>query len=123
MKAPDPTACEALERLFHEPHRLAIASALTAADGPVPFVALRDGCGLTDGNLNRHLRVLDEAGVVRLRKHIRGNRPLTTVQLTDRGLRRFGEYIEALGKVLEAARASLAADPAAAPSAARRARA
>ena len=47
-------ATNALERIFHEPNRLAIMSTLCAADEGLAFTDLRDACGLTDGNLNRH---------------------------------------------------------------------
>lgn len=47
-----------LERIFHEPNRLAVMSHLAAAAQGLTFPALRDACGLTDGNLNRHLKAL-----------------------------------------------------------------
>ena len=46
---------DALERVFHEPSRMAILSALCTVRGGMPFTELRDRCGLTDGNLSRHL--------------------------------------------------------------------
>jgi DNA-binding transcriptional ArsR family regulator len=98
---------EALERLFHEPNRLAIVSELCGAEGGVPFTDLRDACRLTDGNLNRHLRALEEAGIVRVAKRFVDRRPLTTAALTPRGLARFSEYLDALSDVLRAARAAL----------------
>ena len=97
----------ALERIFHEPNRLAIMSTLCAAgkDG-VTFSDLKASCRLTDGNLNRHLKVLEESEVVQLRKEFVKAKPRTTVLLTKRGMQRFQEYLEALGEVLKQARAS-----------------
>ena len=108
---------EALERIFHEPNRLAIMSALCAADEGLPFTELRDACGLTDGNLNRHLKVLDAAGVLRVKKVFVDAKPRTTVALSKKGLRRFSEYLEALNAVLVAAQAAMPAEttPAAMP--------
>ena len=108
---------EALERIFHEPNRLAIMSALCAADEGLPFTELRDACGLTDGNLNRHLKVLDAAGVLRVKKVFVDAKPRTTVALSKKGLRRFSEYLEALNDVLAAAQAAMPAEaaPAAMP--------
>ena len=108
---------EALERIFHEPNRLAIMSALCAADEGLPFTELRDACGLTDGNLNRHLKVLDAAGVLRVKKVFVDAKPRTTVALSKKGLRRFSEYLEALNTVLVAAQAAMPAEttPAAMP--------
>jgi DNA-binding transcriptional ArsR family regulator len=101
------TDFDALERLFHEPNRLAIMSALCAADGGLTFNELKDACVLTDGNLNRHLKALEEAGAVRVEKTFVGVKPRTTVFLSDRGLTRFREYLDALEAVLDRARRTL----------------
>ena len=99
---------ELLERLFHEPNRLAILSALAAAerDG-LTFTQLKQQCGLTDGNLNRHLAVLEEGRAIRVHKAFVDRKPRTTVQITASGLARFTDYLEALGQVLQSARAAL----------------
>lgn len=99
---------EALEKLFHEPNRLAIMSALCAAETEMSFVELRDACGLTDGNLNRHLAVLERDGAIRIRKRFVRRKPLTTIQLSDLGLHRFGQYLDALESVLRDAKSRLA---------------
>ena len=109
MKSTEP-AYEALERIFHEPHRLAIMSALCAAEKGMSFTELREGCGLTDGNLNRHLKVLDEAGAIEIRKAFVKEKPRTTVSLSKKGLNRFHEYLEALEDVLNKARGALASE-------------
>jgi DNA-binding transcriptional ArsR family regulator len=98
---------DALERIFHEPNRLAIMSALCAAgkDG-LTFNDLKEACRLTDGNLNRHLKVLEDSEVVLLRKEFVKSKPRTTALLTKRGMQRFQEYLQALGEVLKQARTS-----------------
>jgi DNA-binding transcriptional ArsR family regulator len=101
------TAHEVLEKIFHEPSRLAIMSALCAAENGLPFVGLRNACRLSDGNLNRHLKVLEEARVVNISKRFVKNKPLTTVKITERGLQRFQEYLAALSQILEEARQAL----------------
>lgn len=99
---------EALERLFHEPSRLAIMAALCAADPEgQTFSELKHACTLTDGNLNRHLNVLLEAGAVRQTKEFVGAKPRTTVFVTRAGLKRFSQYLEALQQALAAAQAAL----------------
>jgi DNA-binding transcriptional ArsR family regulator len=94
----------ALERLFHEPNRLAILSALCTARNGLAFTELRDTCRLTDGNLNRHLKALEEAGIVRVHKAFVNDKPRTTVSLTRGGLTRFHQYLETLEGVLQEAR-------------------
>ncbi len=95
---------DCLEKIFHEPNRLAIMSALCAADGGVPFTDLKTSCRLTDGNLSRHLKLLEETGAIRVDKSFVQLRPRTTVHLTKVGFKRFNEYLAALTTVLEQAR-------------------
>ena len=93
----------ALERVFHEPNRLAIMSSLGGAVEGLTFGELKEQCGLTDGNLSRHLKTLEEAGAVRLDKRFVGARPRTTVYLTDAGREGFIAYLQALEEVLQRA--------------------
>ncbi|RMH89437.1 MAG: ArsR family transcriptional regulator [Calditrichaeota bacterium] len=99
----------ALERIFHEPNRLAILSALSSASHGLTFRELKEECGLTDGNLSRHLKALEEAKIVAVEKKFVGSRPRTTVILTDQGRERFIDYLQALEEVLKKAADALAA--------------
>ena len=110
MKQPVEAEAGALERLFHEPNRMAILSALCAAGDPVSFTELKSLSGLTDGNLSRHLKALEEASVIRISKTFVGVKPRTTVTLTDKGLKRFDDYLSALSEVLKKARKAMATD-------------
>lgn len=103
----DTTPTAALEKIFHEPNRLSIMSALCAAEEGMSFPELKQACDLTDGNLNRHLKVLSEHSAVRIKKKFVDDRPRTTVTLTSSGLARFQEYLAALEQVLVSARAAL----------------
>ncbi len=111
LAADRPTAH--LERVFHEPSRLAILSELCATAGGVTFNGLKETCDLTDGNLCRHLRTLEEAGVVGIRKERGGARMRSRVFLTDEGRRHFQTYLETLQEVLMRAAEALATEPAA----------
>jgi len=111
MKTTTDHPFNALEKIFHEPNRLAIMSALCAADGGVPFTDLKASCRLTDGNLNRHLKVLEEEGVIRMDKSFVQLRPRTTIHLTKTGFQRFNEYLATLAEVLEQARQAVGAKP------------
>jgi len=104
---------EALEPIFHEPHRLAIMSALCAAAEGLTFNELKQDCGLTDGNLSRHLKALLDADAIRIDKSFVGSRPRTTVYLREEGREAFTEYLEALETVLHRAVESVAAAEAA----------
>ncbi len=101
---------EALERIFHEPGRLAIMSAVCAADKGLSFTELKESCNLTDGNLNRHLKVLEDAGAVRIDKTFVKSKPRTTVRISKKGLEQFSDYLAALAGVLENARKAIPAE-------------
>jgi DNA-binding transcriptional ArsR family regulator len=73
----------------------------------MPFVELKSVCGLTDGNLSRHLKVLDEAGAVKVKKEFVKSKPRTTVNVTTKGVNRFNEYLGALSVVLDQAKKAL----------------
>jgi DNA-binding transcriptional ArsR family regulator len=103
----DENLYDALGKIFHEPNRLSIMSAVCAADHGLSFGELKEQCDLTDGNLNRHLKVLEEAGAVRIKKEFVDNKPRTTVQMSKKGLDRFNEYLMALNEVLKKAKKAL----------------
>lgn len=112
-KSEAPFAYQGLERVIHEKARLGIlASLATHAEG-LAFSDLKQFCALTDGNLNRHLQVLQEAGLVEVRKETSGARPQTVCQLTPPGRRRFEEYISVLEQVVEDALQASQVEPAA----------
>ncbi len=99
----------ALKTIFHEPNRLAIMSALSCAVDGLTFNDLKQTCNLTDGNLSRHLKALEEACAIHIEKTFVGVKPRTTVFLSDEGRERFLEYLRALEEVLHKASASLEA--------------
>lgn len=98
-----PYAYEGLDRIFHEKARLGIASSLVGHRDGLGFSELKALCGLTDGNLSRHLTALEEAGFVSLEKGYEGKRPHTRCRLTPLGQARFADYLAALEQVLRQA--------------------
>lgn len=101
---------DALDRVFHEPSRMAILSVLCASRGGLPFTELRDRCGRTDGNLSRHLKTLEEEGVVRCTKAFVDGKPRTTVSMMASGTKRFQAYLDALTEALKQAKDALATE-------------
>jgi DNA-binding MarR family transcriptional regulator len=114
-------AFQGLDRVLHEKARLGILSSLVANPEGLVFSELKELCSLTDGNLNRHMQVLQEAGLVEIWKGHRGRRPQTLVRLTDEGRARFLEYIalleEIVAKNLKAAEGAQRAQSASGPQA------
>ena len=91
---------EGLDRVIHEKARLGLLTSLMTHPKGLAFADLKRLCGLTDGNLSRHLQVLEEAGLVKISKGFEGKRPLTTCRLTASGRRRFLDYLEILERVV-----------------------
>lgn len=109
-KSPAPFAFQGLDRVLHEKARLGILTSLADHPKGLSFTELRELCGLTDGNLSRHVQILEEAGLVRVTKGFEGRRPLTTCQLTDQGRERFSDYLGVLEQVLRSARRNKAGE-------------
>ncbi len=106
-----PFSYEGLDRVIHEKARLGRLTSLMAHPKGLAFADLKQLCGLTDGNLSRHLQVLQEAGLVDVTKSYEGNRPHTSCRLTKTGRRRFLDYLAVLeGLVRDAAKAAGKAD-------------
>lgn len=95
-----PFSYEGLDRVMHEKARLGLLSSLVAHPKGLPFSALKKLCGLTDGNLSRHLQILQDAEMVEITKSFEGNRPLTMCCLTRSGRRRFLDYLALLEQVV-----------------------
>ena len=98
--APGRFAYEGLERAIHEKARLGIMTSLITRPEGLSFNELKDLCDLTDGNLNRHLDVLVEAGLVNVRKEEGQGRARTMCLITSLGRTRFKEYLEELERVI-----------------------
>lgn len=72
-----------IDRLLHDPSRMAITSALSSCES-ADFLFLQRVTGLSKGNLASHLGKLEERGVVEIEKHTGRNRR-TVISLTEPG--------------------------------------
>lgn len=98
---------EGLDRIIHERARLSVLTSLVSHPRGLAFPDLKRLCGLTDGNLSRHLAVLQEADLVSLEKGYDQNRPQTLCRLTPSGRTRFLDYLGVLEQVVrDAAKAA-----------------
>jgi DNA-binding MarR family transcriptional regulator len=96
-----------LDRLLHERARLGILASLAAHPKGLAFGDLKRLCGLTDGNLSRHLAALQAAEVVAISKDFHRNRPRTTCRITASGRARFADYLAELEQVVADASAAV----------------
>lgn len=85
----------AVDRVIHEPVRLAILSILAGAD-TVEFKFLEGTLGLSKGNLSSHAAKLEEAGYIAVHKAFRGKTPVTTYSITPAGKKALDGYWNAV---------------------------
>jgi len=88
---PDVRALLELDRLVHEPARLAILTILAAAE-EVEFLFLEETTGLTKGNLSSHLSRLEAGGYLTVKKRFEGKIPATSLRITKAGRRALDGY-------------------------------
>jgi DNA-binding transcriptional ArsR family regulator len=93
-------AYEGLDRVIHEKARLGVLTSLIAHPKGLLFGDLKQLCDMTDGNLSRHLQVLEEAGLIDIVKRFEGNRPQTICRITAEGRKRFMRYLAVLEQVV-----------------------
>ena len=93
-------AYEGLDRVIHERARLSILTSLITNPRGLTFNDLKQLCSLTDGNLSRHLRVLEKANLVEIVKGHERNRPLTVCRITASGQNKYLEYLATLEQVV-----------------------
>ncbi len=101
-KAPAPPAVAdlaALDRVIHEPSRLALVAVLASCEA-ADFHYLRHATALTDGNLGAHLAKLEEAGYVRSEKRFVNKKPNTVYRLTEAGRAAFARYRAQVSKLM-----------------------
>ncbi|MDR2982396.1 MAG: transcriptional regulator, partial [Puniceicoccales bacterium] len=99
----DPSAFQALERIFHEKSRLAIVACAAELPEGISFIELRETCGMTDGNLKAHLNALEGASIIATHKELHEGRARTIVTLTAEGREQFIAYLLTLEDALRAA--------------------
>jgi DNA-binding MarR family transcriptional regulator len=93
-----------LDRLIHEPGRLAILTVLSSV-ADADFLFLQRATGLTKGNLSSHLSKLEDAGLVRIEKRFVRKKSNTSVAITEQGRERTAHHWEQLEQLKEAAQA------------------
>jgi DNA-binding MarR family transcriptional regulator len=100
MPPPDPAESAPLDKLVHEPARLAVLSTLSVVES-ADATFLLEQTGLTWGNLSSHLTKLETAGYVAVEKAFIDKRPRTLLQLTDVGRQALRDYREHMLRLLD----------------------
>ncbi|GAC1330101.1 MAG: transcriptional regulator [Steroidobacteraceae bacterium] len=103
-------AYDGLNRVIHERARLSVLTSLVTHSKGLLFGDLKQMCALTDGNLNRHLQVLEAARLIAITKGLQNKRPQTFCRITALGRKRYIEYLAVLEQVLLDAGAAVKMD-------------
>jgi len=104
MPAPEPGRQELqplaeIDRVIHEPARLAILGLLASVDS-ADFLFVQNQAGLTGGNLSSHMTRLEEAGYVEVTKEFVHRVPRTLLRATKKGRAALRQYKRTMRKVL-----------------------
>lgn len=94
-----------LDRLVHEPARLAILTVLNQAEF-AEFGFLEMACRLSKGNLSSHLSKLEAGGLVSIEKRFEGKRPQTRAAITAQGSAALATYRDQLKALINEVPAS-----------------
>lgn len=97
-----------LDDLLQHRTRITVAVLLSRHD-QLSFSRLKELLDETDGNLGAHLRRLEDAGYVTVRKEFQDRRPVTWYRLTPKGRRALASHLEGLGRLIKHAGGTRAA--------------
>ena len=90
-------------RLLYDRIRLGIMSALSVRQS-MSFAELKDLLGTTDGNLSKHARRLEDAGLLVCKKAFAERVPRTQFSLTAKGRRSFAQHLKHMETLIAATR-------------------
>ncbi len=91
-----------LNETIHQSTRLRIMTLLVSQpeEGRLSYGFIQKTLGLTGGNLTTHLRKLEDAGYLTVRKEFQDLKPRTWLQATRAGRRAFADYVANLRRAL-----------------------
>ena len=89
--------------IIHQPVRLQIMASLVTLAGheEMDFTSLRELLDVTDGNLGAHLRKLEDAGYITVKKEFVERKPRSFISATAEGRKIFQEHVAALEAILK----------------------
>ncbi len=96
-----PVTLADLNRLVHEPARLAILTVLASCES-ADFTFLETATGLTKGNLSVQLTRLEEASLICIQKETRKKRVITTARLVAEGRYQLARYWRQMEEIRDA---------------------
>ena len=86
------------DAVIHAPGRLQICAILSAAD-EAEFAAIREAIAVSDSVLSKHLKQLEDAGYIKLRKQTAAGRQRTWAAFTPQGRAAFAAHVAELQRL------------------------
>ena len=86
------------DAVIHPPPRLQVCGLLAAVDS-MDFAAVRDAVGVSDSVLSKHVKQLEDAGYVKVRKATITSRVRTSLSLTPAGRAAFAAHVAELRRI------------------------
>ena len=86
------------DQVVHAPPRLQVCGLLAAVD-VMDFAAVRDAVGVSDSVLSKHVKQLEDAGYVQVRKATVASRQRTSLALTRTGRAAFDAHVAELRRI------------------------
>ena len=93
------SAVPVFDPLIHAPGRLQICAILSTAE--VEFSVVRDAIKVSDSVLSKHVKALEEASYVAVRKAAMGGRQRTWLSLTRAGKKAFAAHVAELERLVK----------------------
>lgn len=90
-----------LDKVLHEPARLSVVACLAVVED-ADFVFLQSQTGMTGGNLSSHVKKLEQARYVSIRKEFFESKPRTSLKLTAQGRKALNQYLKTIRELLNA---------------------
>ncbi|MBS1551107.1 MAG: transcriptional regulator [Bacteroidetes bacterium] len=89
-----------IDDVIHSRIRTAVMAVLVSVE-EAEFNFLKEKVNATDGNLSVHLKKLEEAGYVSVKKVFIDRKPVSKYKITSRGFKAFENYIEKLESIIK----------------------
>ncbi len=89
-----------IDDLIHSRIRLTIMSVLITVE-EANFNFIKKQINATDGNLSVHLRKLEDAGYISVKKEFENRKPVSKYKITRKGKKAFQAYIEKLEQLIK----------------------
>lgn len=92
----------AIDTVIHAPNRLQLCAFLAPLD-MAEFQVLRDALKVSDSVLSKHIKLLEGAGYVKLKRRKMDGRQRTWVYLTAKGRKAFKAHVTELERLISLA--------------------